>query len=292
MSNASTVVAVIGAGGKMGLRAAEKLTASPGYRVLLCESNPERARALEERNWKISGFEEALAQADFVLLAVPDAVIGSLARQAAVLMKAGAMLIMLDAAAAYVGELPETDRIGMMIAHPCHPPFFVDQPTPEQRQDYFGGIAPQDILVALVRGEERQLAAGIEVCRAVFAPVREVHRVTPEQFALLEPAMAELLVATAARWMRDALEAAVEAGVPRRAAEAFMAGHARIALAICFGAEPSPFSDAALRAIEWGTRELIRPDWRKVYQPEVLRAAIREMLAPEPVELGRLESRS
>ena len=90
--------------------------------------------------------------------------------------------------------------------------------------------------------------------------------------------MSELVAATAAQWMKDSLDAAIEAGVPREAAEAFMAGHAQIALAICFGAEKSPFSDAAKRAIEWGTRELINPGWRKVYQPEVLKAAILEMI--------------
>jgi hypothetical protein len=195
-------------------------------------------------------------------------------------MKPGSMLVMLDAAAAYVGELPESQEVGMMITHPCHPAFFVDRPTAEERQDYFGGIAQQDILVSLIQGSEETFARGIELCRAVFAPVGKAHRVTCEQFAFLEPAMSELVVAAAARWMRDSLDAAIEAGVPREAAEAFMAGHAQIAIAICFGAEKSPFSDAAQLAIEWGKRELIDPDWKRVYRPDVLRAAIREMISP------------
>ena len=48
-----------------------------------------------------------------------------------------------------------------------------------------------------------------------------------------------------------ALDKAIEKGVPREAAEAFMAGHAQIAMAITFGAEKSPFSDAAQVAIRW-----------------------------------------
>jgi hypothetical protein len=54
-----------------------------------------------------------------------------------------------------------------------------------------------------------------------------------------------MLVATAARLMRLALDEAIARGVPREAAQAFIAGHAQIATAICFGAESAPFSDAA-----------------------------------------------
>ncbi len=276
----SSKVAIIGAGGKMGLRAAQKIGLQPDLGVLMCESHPERARALVEEGFAVASLAEALSEADFVFLAVPDAVIGTIAREAAPLMKPGSMLIMLDAAAAYVSDLPDTNRIGMMITHPCHPPFFTEHPTAEQRADYFGGTAPQDILVCLVQGDEETFLRGVEVCRAVFAPVVKAHRVTVEQFAFLEPAMSELVVAAAARWMRDSLEAAIEAGVPREAAEAFMAGHAQIAIAISFGAEKAPFSDAAQMAIQWGTRELIAPDWKKVFRRDVLTAAILEMLRP------------
>jgi hypothetical protein len=264
----------------MGFRAAEKIGLDPKFQVLMCESNAARAQSLREKGFHVSGLAEALGEADFVFLAVPDAVIGKLSIEAEPLMKPGAMLIMLDAAAAYVGEISTTQRIGMMITHPCHPAFFVDRPTPEERADCFGGIATQDILTCLIQGSEETFAEGEAVCRAVFGPVGKAHRVTVEQFAFLEPAMSELVVATAARWMKDSLDAAIEAGVPREAAEAFIAGHARIAIAICFGAEKAPFSDAAKLAIEWGTRELIARDWKSVYQPERLKSAIREMIHP------------
>ena len=78
--------------------------------------------------------------------------------------------------------------------------------------------------------------------------------------------------------MRASLDVALEKGVPAEAAKAFMAGHARIAMAIAFGAEKSPFSDAAKIAISWGTREIIRPDWKRVFEGPVLREAIHAML--------------
>jgi D-apionate oxidoisomerase len=273
----STVV-IIGAGGKMGARAAEKIGRQTGYRVLMCESDPEKARGLTEGGFTVTPLDEALAAADFAVLAVPDAVIGKVATHAVPRMKAGSTLIMLDAAAAYIGELPHREGITQMITHPCHPPFFTEQATPTARRDYFGGTATQDILVSLIEGSRGNFDRGAELCKAIFAPVAKAHEVTPEQFALLEPAMSEMLVATAAELMRLSLDEAVARGVPPEAARAFIAGHAQIAMAICFGAEPSPFSDAAQKAIEWGMREIVSPDWRKAYDADVLRSAIRFML--------------
>ncbi|HVN22218.1 MAG TPA: phosphogluconate dehydrogenase C-terminal domain-containing protein, partial [Dongiaceae bacterium] len=262
---ASTVV-IMGAGGKMGVRAAEKLGDNAQYNVVLCESNAERARALEAEGFNIMEPAVAIPSADFVLLAVPDAVIGKIAQEVVPRMKKGATLIMLDAAAAYVNQLPDPGSLTFVIAHPCHPPFFTEQSTPEARRDYFGGIAEQDMVIALAAGSETKFEEAKRLCGAIFAPVRKVYRVTTEQFALLEPAMAEIVVAAAASLMRESLDAAVDKGVPRDAAYAFMAGHARIAMAIVFGAEKSPFSDACKIAIRWGTREIIRSDWRKVFE--------------------------
>jgi ketol-acid reductoisomerase len=269
----------------MGHRAVEKLAGNPAYKVLACEKDPERIRALQGEGLEVAPLEAALAEADFVLMAVPDALIGCIARELVPQMKRDATLIMLDAAAAYVGELPARADVTYMITHPCHPPMFTEQATPEARRDYFGGVAVQDIIVSLAQGSESNFAQGVELCKAIFAPVRTAYRVTPEQFALLEPAMAEIVVASAATLMKQALEAAVEAGVPREAAEAFMAGHARIALAIVFGAEKSPFSDAAQIAIRWGSERIFAPDWKNVFQPEELRAAIQVMIHPRSAGL-------
>jgi len=277
---ARTVV-IVGAGGKMGTRAAEKLAKDSRYNVVLCESSAERARALEEEGFKVAGLDAALPGADFVVLAVPDAFIGQIAQQVVPKMKQESTLIMLDAAAAYVNQLPEPGSLTFIITHPCHPPFFTDQATPEARRDYFGGTAEQDMVIALAAGSESKFEQAKELCAAIFSPVRKVYRVTTEQFALLEPAMAEIVVAAAATLMRASLDAAIEKGVPRDAAYAFMAGHARIAMAIVFGAEKSPFSDACKIAIQWGTREIIRPDWRKVFERGPLVDAISEMLQTE-----------
>src|SRR4051794_1456261 len=97
-------VAVIGAGGKMGTRAAERIGFSDSLRVLLCESDSDRAAALEAKGLRVTPAGDAMSAADFVMMAVPDALIGVIAHELVPLMQEGATLIMLDAAAAYVGE--------------------------------------------------------------------------------------------------------------------------------------------------------------------------------------------
>lgn len=276
-------VVIVGAGGKMGARAVEKIGKEPRFRVLLCESDAARARELEHGGFRVLPTETALPGADFVVMAVPDALIGRIASQLVPHMKDGATLIMLDACAAYLNQLPHRPTLTLMITHPCHPPFFFEQSTRAARHDYFGGIGLQDIVVSLVAGSEVRFQEGSEICKAMFGPVRNAYRVTPEQFALLEPAMSEIVVATAACLMKASLDAAVEKGVPPEAAHAFMAGHARIAMAITFGAEKSPFSDAAKIAIDFGMRKVIRSDWKKVFEPQVLREAIEVMLGVDTV---------
>jgi hypothetical protein len=277
---AHTVV-LLGAGGKMGQRVGEKLAGNQQFRLMVGESDPVRAGALKAKGLTVHALESVLPDADFVVMAVPDMLIGPIACEVVPQMKKGATLIMLDAAAAYVGELPVRGDVTYMITHPCHPPIFTEQATAEARRDYFGGEAFQDIIVSLAQGSESNFAVGEELCKSMFAPVRKAHRVTPEQFAILEPAMAEVVLASAVCLIREALDAAIEAGAPPDAAAAFMAGHAQLAFAQIFGIEKAPFSDACQIAIQWGSRQIFQPDWKKVFRPERMREAIQAMLHPE-----------
>ncbi len=274
-------VAIVGAGGKMGSRAIDKIEAASDFRVLLCERDSAKAAAIEAAGYQVTAIEDAAPESDFIVMAVPDELIGTISHSIVPRMRSGGALIALDAAAAYVGEIPSRADITQMIAHPCHPPLFAEQDPQLGHRDYFGGIASQDIIVELIEGSEDVFQEGIELSKVMFAPVHKAHRVTPKEFALLEPAMSEIVVATAATLMKASLEAAIEHGVPREAAEAFMAGHAQIAMAIVFGAEPSPFSDAAKIAIQWGMEQVIQPDWKRVFEPESLHRAIHVMLHPD-----------
>ncbi len=275
-------VALIGAGGKMGSRITNNLRAHPDYRMRYCEVDPDRVQRLEADGLAVTPAEQAVPEADLVILAVPDAAIRTVSARITPLARTGATVLLLDPAAAMAGEVTLRDDVHFVVAHPCHPPLFGDQDSDEARRDFFGGIAAkQDIVMALLQGTETAFAAAERLCRAMFAPVVNAHRVTVEQMAILEPAMAEVCAACAAMLMKEALDEAVRAGVPEPAARAFMLGHAQIPLAIVFGAISSPFSDAAKIAIDYGKRHILRDDWRKVFEPAHVKACIHEMLHPE-----------
>jgi len=272
-------VVLIGAGGKMGIRSARNLMSCPDYEVMYCETGAEGVARLKELGVSTTPGDEAVGRADLVVLAVPDALVGKVSAGLVPAARAGATVILLDPAAAMAGEVAMRDDLSYVVTHPCHPPLFGEQETREARKDYFGGVAAwQDIVVALMQGPEEAYARAEALCRAMFRPVRNAHRLTVEQIALLEPAMAEVVAAAAAVLMKDAMEEAVRRGVPRAAAESFMLGHAQIPLAIVFGAVPSPFSDGAKVAIQWGTERVIRPDWRKVFDPDQVKEVIERML--------------
>jgi hypothetical protein len=73
---------------------------------------------------------------------------------------------------------------------------------------------------------------------------------------------------------------AVRCGVPEEAASAFMLGHVKIALAIVFKST-NPFSDACLRAIDYGTEKIFRESWRDVFNKESIKEVLQRMLHPD-----------
>lgn len=275
-----TTIAIIGAGGKMGVRTAKNLAATD-YDVLHVEPYPAGQQRLAEIGISTVDLTKAAAEADIVILTVPDNRIGTVAHTAVPLMKSGAMVIMLDAAAPYAGHLPERDDIRYIACHPCHPPVFCDETIPEAQQDYFGGVAAkQDVVIAVVAGTDDDYALAEPVVRAMFAPVRSTHRVTLDDMILLEPVLSETVAATCVSVIREATDEVIARGVPAEAAFAFVLGHLRIELAVLFDKVGSPFSDGALKAIESAKKVMIQPDWKRVFDPEAVNASVAEIVAP------------
>jgi len=277
----SQSISIIGAGGKMGQRICANLRRH-SYRLFPVENSETAAARLRAQGLAVNLAADCVPVSDIVVLAVPDARMAAVTRQIVPLMKSGSTAILLDPAAAYDGEMMLREDCSFVVTHPCHPPLFGEQDSPEARKDYFGGIhAKQDIVVALHRGTEEAYIKAETICREMFAPVTRAHRVTVEQMAMLEPAMSEVCAATAAKLMKDALDEAIARGVPADAARAFMLGHAQIPLAIVFGEIGSPFSDAAKIAMKVGSEKVLRPDWKNVFEPSEIKATIHRMLHPE-----------
>ena len=271
------LIALVGAGGKMGTRISVNLK-KHGYNFVGCESDGEKQRALSASGIKAMETSGAVGIADIIIFALPDALIPKLSALLVPKMKPGSMGIILDPAAAYADELTMRDDCTFVVTHPCHPILFGDFKTEAEQNDMFGGIAAeQDIVIALAQGDEKLFAEAEILCRDMFSPVGTCHRITVEQMALLEPAAAEVVIAAMATVMKEALDEVVARGVPEAAAKAFLLGHTRIPLAIVFK-ESNPFSDAALKAIEFGRKKILRDDWKSVFEKENIKEALNYML--------------
>ena len=278
-----TVIAMLGAGGKMGVRLASNLKGAP-YEVLHVEISEEgRKRLHDATGFACVGQDEALAAADVVLMAVPDRLIGKIAHSFIDKVRPGTAIIMLDAAAPYAGELPTRDDVTYFVTHPCHPPIYNDEVTIEGKNDFFGGItAKQHIVCALMQGPEEHYALCEGIARVIYGPVMNAHRCTVEGIAILEPALSETVGLTLCLAMREAVEEAIRRGVPRAAAMDFMLGHINIGLSIAFNVFPEgKFSDGALYAIEQARPQNFRDGWlERIFAPEAVRASVEEICNP------------
>jgi hypothetical protein len=273
-------ISIIGAGGKMGTRTSENLARHP-YTLHLCETAQAAVERIRSRGQQVSPMETAVPDSDVVILAVPDRVIGPVSADVVPRMRQGAMCMLLDPAAAYLGEVRLREDCTFVVAHPTHPPLFAEQESLEALKDHFGGtLAYQDVVIALMQGPEAHYAIAETLCRRMFGKIRQCHRITVEQMALLEPAAAEVLAGSALSALRAATDEVVRRGVPEAAARAFMLGHIRIILAVLFDQTGFPVSDAAKIAFEIGNEYLVRPDWKRVFEPEAVRRTIERMVRP------------
>jgi len=278
--NTSIRLTLFGAGGKMGCRVIDHLARHANYQLTCVENGGRGVANLAERGLKPAPASEAVIHADVVVLALPDRVLGAVARDVVPQLKAGALVMTLDPAAAHAGEFPARADISYFVSHPCHPSVFDHFQTDAEINDFFGGThARQAIVCALMQGPEDHYALGERIARDIYAPVTRAHRITVEQMAILEPAMAETVGICLFMALREALEEAVRRGVPRAAAEDFMFGHVKVELGIAFSRVGFPFSDGAKLIAEFGQRHLLKPDWKKLFEPQSVREQVRAIVS-------------
>ncbi|WP_322597420.1 phosphogluconate dehydrogenase C-terminal domain-containing protein [Paenibacillus sp. JDR-2] len=140
--------------------------------------------------------------------------------------------------------------------------------------------AKQAVVCALMQGPEAHYALGESLAQEMFAPVMRSHRITVEQMAILEPTMTETISSMMVTVLGEALEEAVNRGVPYEAAKDFLLGHIHIQLGIVFE-KVNPFSDACLVAIEYGRKAMIKEGWKALFRPESVYEQVDVMLHPE-----------
>jgi hypothetical protein len=271
-----TVIALFGAAGKIGTRIRNRLQHVSEFTTLYVEAGEAGLARLAAAGLTATSQEAACGQADVAILAVPDTVLGAVAHAVVPQLRPGALVICLDPAAPHGGELPARDDIGYFIVHPCHPPIVNDEIEPEARRDFWGGIAAkQHIVCALMQGSEDDYQLGERIARLMFAPVMNAYRVTVEQMAILEPAMSETVILTCMFVMKEAIAEAVRRGVPAEAAREFALGHMNVNTGILFGYLDAQFSDGAKLAVARAMDQLLRPDWKKVFEPDNVLAQVK-----------------
>ena len=269
-------LALFGAAGKMGTRIRSRLILSDQFHSMYVENGTEALERLSQDGIVPSSPEEAASQADAVILAVPDRYLGKIAQQVVPMMKTGGMLICLDPAAPFAGELPERNDIAYFVTHPCHPPVVNDETDPIARKDFFGAIkAKQHVVAALMQGNEEDYRLGEEIIRTIFSPVMNVYRVTVEQMAILEPALSESVVLTCMVIMIEAIDEAVRHGVPAQAARDFVLGHMNVNIGILFNYIDAQLSDGAKMAVARAKHNLFNPNWKSIFEPENVLAEVK-----------------
>ncbi|SIR24155.1 NADP oxidoreductase coenzyme F420-dependent [Rhizobium sp. RU20A] len=273
-----TVIALFGAGGKMGYRLSKNFQGSR-FEVRHVEvSDVGKARLKDDLGITAHSADKALDGADVVILAVPDTMIGKVATGINDKLKAGTMVVALDAAAPFAGHLPERPDLTYFVTHPCHPPIFNDETDMAAKRDFFGGVAAkQHIVSALMQGPEEAYGLGEEIAKVIWAPIMRSHRVTVEQMALLEPGLSETVCASLLVVMREAMDEVVKKGVPKEAARDFLLGHMNVLGAVIFEETPGVFSDACNKAIEFGKPVLMRDDWKRVFDMDEIAASIQRI---------------
>jgi hypothetical protein len=266
-----TRVAIVGAAGIQGAQISARLEGRLDYELALVETGPGEQH-LRDRGAEPVALADAARGAQAVVLAVPDGAIKTVAAEVVPALDSGCLLVVLDAAAPFAATLSPRTDVPCFVAHPCHPSVFTTHLTASGERDFAGGLVPQDVVCCLASGDEAAYADGERLARDLFAPVDSTHRVTLEQFVLLEPTLSETTAATLLEVIREAMDEAIARGVPAEVARAFLYGHIGIELAIIFGELEAPFSVSADYAIETARDRLVHPDWASVFAPEQVRA--------------------
>ena len=253
------------------------------YDVMLVENAPKGIESIHARGQEVTPIEKAIEDAQAIVFAVPDTLIKKLSSIYVPMLKPGTAFMILDPAAAVARELALRSDCTFGVAHPCHPSFFLDQDTPEARQDRFGGDGgKQDVVMSKIQGEDDKFRLLEETAKDMYN-AEHVYTMTSEQMAFLEPTLVELLGATCLFAMAETVDEAEKRGINRDAAVSFLTGHVYNLCANFLGYIPGkpPVSDACKVAINLGNHLVLRDDWKRIWEDEVLNKVIATMLHPE-----------
>jgi D-apionate oxidoisomerase len=128
-----------------------------------------------------------------------------------------------------------------------------------------------------MHGNEAHYSLGEQVSKDMYQPIKDVHRITLEQMAILEPAMVETLAQTCMEVVKEGYDKIVELGVPEAAARDFVLGHLRIQIAVLFKEVNGTFSDAAYKISKRAKPILFKEGWKKIFEMEDIKQQVRDI---------------
>jgi hypothetical protein len=261
----------------MGVRLAKNLKKSD-YQVSHVEvSEVGQQRLRDEVGVDCVSIDAALDNVDVVILAVPDTLIGKIAAEISPKLRAGVMVMTLDAAAPFAGHLPERPDLVYFVAHPCHPPIFNDETTPEGRRDSSAAAPPA------IHHQRPDAGSGVGLrpgrgCGQGDLPAHPA-QLSPDGGTDGNPGAGPVRDRLRHAALRD------EAGhgrdrAPRRAGRGgprFPAGAYEHPGRGDLQGNPGAFSDACNKAIQNGLPRLLRDDWLKVFEHDEIAESIRRI---------------
>lgn len=274
-----TSVAILGAGGNMGRRITRALVGNDEYDLRCIEPSERGRQLLAELGVTATEQEPGLAGADVALFAVPDKIVRHVAADVVPKLDSGSSMLFLDPAAVAAGRIPRRDDVNCYVTHPTHPPLYslLSEESPEARTDYWGGGLARQALVFAVGWGDGPVEKVERLAMDMFAPITRSHRITVDQMAMLEPALAEILTNGCVALMREGMERVIAAGVPEDATRDFFMGHLQIGIAIIFEQLDWKLSEGAALALSQAKDALFKDDWYRIFEPDVIMRSLRQI---------------
>jgi hypothetical protein len=269
----------------MGRRITRALLERDGYDLTHVEPGARGQELLAELGQTTTDLPQALAGAEIVVFAVPDAIVPGVAADVIPQLDPGTSVLFLDPAAIAAQRIPRREDVNCYVTHPTHPPLYslLGEEAPEARRDYWGGgLAHQAVVFAVAWGDDGAAATRVEqLAKDMFAPVSRAHRISVMQMAMLEPALTETLTNGCIDVIREGMERVVDAGVPREATWDFLMGHLQIGIALIFEQMDWKLSEGAALALSQARGSLFKDDWHAIFEPDAILASVRQITGGE-----------
>ena len=196
-------------------------------RLSTARPRPPAWSASERSAATLTDTDAAVADADVVILAVPDVVLGKVSDRRRPADEARRRSSSRSTRPPPTRACsPRATTSTTRVAHPCHPSVFLERTTQRGvgrhlrwRRRPAGGRSRR----SRARRDDAGRGAREAGHPTIYAPVIDVHWVTVKQLAVLEPTLVETIACMIGAFLKEALEETVNSvGVPYEAARAML----------------------------------------------------------------------